>query len=126
MAPWGRDLAKPMLAEAVRRAGVTWEAVSVDLQAGLGRLWLAVDDGQPIAAMVTKLGDDGVYECWLAGGAGARRWVPTAVERICAWAWEIGAEKCRVWGRRGWMRLLPDWEFVGVEDGLVILELGRG
>lgn len=108
------------------RAGLSWADLEAELKRNHARIWLAVDDGSPIAALVTKLTEDGVYECWLAGGRAARAWVPVATQRICEWAWMIGAKKCRVWGRRGWMRLLPKWDFVGVEDGLVILECGRG
>jgi hypothetical protein len=35
----------------------------------------------------------------------------------------IGVKCLRLWGRKGWLRLLPHWTFCGVEDGLVILEL---
>jgi len=122
--PGWYGVAADLLQRALPVAGMEWGQVTARLNTGHARLWIAQDGNEAVAAIVTQLTTDDVYEAILAGGTRAREWVPAAVAAICAWAWQIGAVKCRVWGRPGWQRLLPDWSRVGVEDGLVILERG--
>jgi hypothetical protein len=124
-APWDFPAVAGMLAPVIAKAGATEAEVADKLNRYHAQLWRAVE-GETVAALVTQMTTDDVLECWLAGGRDARRWAGPACDAICAWGWKNGAAKCRVWGRKGWIRLLEGWEFVGMEDGLAILERGRG
>ena len=90
------------------------------------QLWLVDDGDEVIAALVTQMTIDDELECLLAGGCRAKDWATSAVEAITAWGFAHGAVLCRVWGRRGWCRLLKGWEFKGMENGLALLEMSRG
>lgn len=92
-----------LLDKAVKRDGHSWEDVERELDSLRSQLWLAVRD-RPVAAMVTKL-DGKTLEVWLAGGdvlSGALPFLETAI----AAAKEAGATNGRIWGRKGWERVL--------------------
>lgn len=95
-----------LLGNAATRGGYEWEEVEEALQSGTAQLWLAVEDG-PVAAMVTRM-DGQTLEVWLAGGAvlsGAVQFLETAI----AASREAGATDGRIWGRRGWERVLAPY-----------------
>ena len=69
------------------------------------QLWTAQDNGQIKAAMVTTLQDE---HCLLlvAGGSEVQSWMQwlPVVEQ---WAKGCGVKEMRIYGRRGWLKVLP-------------------
>lgn len=76
----------------------------------------------PVAALVTQMTVDDVFECLLAGGTRAREWAGVAERRLAQFAAENGSQRLRIWGRHGWRRVFPHWSVMGEADGLLILE----
>ena len=88
------------------------------LDARTMQLW-AVHDGNRIEAIaVTKI------ETWptglkegaviLTAGGDVHSWISDLVATLEAWASEAGCKLGRVNGRKGWQRLLPDYQWSGV------------
>lgn len=95
-----------MLDRAVVRGGNDWDEVEAALEDRRAQLWLATDP-DPVAAMVTRM-DGTTLEVWLAAGAvlsGAAPFLETAIRA----AREVGATNGRIWGRRGWDRVLRQY-----------------
>jgi len=102
---------------AMQRGGHDWVELADDLDSGGACLW-RVDD---IAWLVTRPDDAGVIEAIAAGGRQAARWARPIEAAIRAHPAHQG-RRLRIWGRHGWRRYFPDWELVGVEGGMSILE----
>ena len=105
------------LESAMQRGGHDWQAVIDDLDSGGACLW-RVDD---TAWLVTRPDDDGVIEAIAAGGKQASEWAKPIEAAIRAHPAHQG-RRLRIWGRHGWRRYFPDWELVGIENGMSILE----
>lgn len=102
---------------AIERGGHCWGAIARELQTGEACLWRAGD----LAWLITRPDDEGVIEAIAAGGRRASEWARPIEQAIRAHPAHAG-RKLRIWGRHGWRRHFPDWELVGVENGMSILE----
>jgi hypothetical protein len=103
----------PLIRAAMERGAITDFAVVADAAlAGRALVWIAWDGTQIKAAAVTQLSTvGGARFCTIVacGGAGRREWLPllAGLERYAR------AENCnamRIFGRRGWERLLSDYK----------------
>lgn len=106
-----------LLDRAVTKGGNRWEDVSRDLRSGLAQLWLATEQQEPVAAMVTRIDGD-TLEVWLAGGAVLKGCVPfleTAIEA----SKQAGTTNGRLSGRKGWERVLKPYGWQPRGDDLV-------
>lgn len=112
----------PLLQTVIARGGHDWAEICRKVDEQHCQIWLAVTD-RPIAALITQATTENVLECLIAGGTDAKLWAGVSEGRLSAFASENGLNRLRIWGRKGWARLFPHWERVGVEDGYLILEL---
>lgn len=112
----------PLLAKVIERGGHNWDEICRKIDEKHCQLWLVVTD-RPIAALVTQCTVDDELEILIAGGESAASWVAIAERDIGGFARANGLKLMRIWGRKGWMRLLPHWTVMGVEDDLVIIEV---
>ena len=97
-----RDLLEPALLEG------TWQEVEDAVAIQNAQLWIA--DG---AALVSRK-DGNILEIWLCGGRVLNRLEP-CLDTIGRAAYEVGMEKMRITGRKGWFRHLLKWGWV--QDG---------
>jgi hypothetical protein len=117
--PFGIDLWNQLgelLDASVRRGGNDWTDVAEALCEQRAQLWIEERDGQPIAAMITRLDGD-TFEVWLAGGKVINA-IPHLETAISAAA-ETGASNGRITGRRGWARALRSYGWTAQGDDLV-------
>jgi len=87
-----------------------------DLFEGDGLLWCAVVDGDIQAAAVTVLcrtDRNLVCNITAVGGENRERWFDL-LEEIEDWAKQEGAAKMRIFGRKGWLRLLKNYRAASV------------
>lgn len=105
------------LKKAAARGGHHWSEVEHKLANSHAQVWTT-----PYSALICQMTVDDVYECWLAAGTRWREWAHEADEIIPRVAKELGATRCRIWGRKGWARVFPHWQQMGIEDGMTILE----
>lgn len=110
------DEVRGLLDRAVVRGEHDWGEVEQALESKTAQLWLTVSD-RPVAAMVTRL-DGKTLEVWLAGGAVLSGSVPFLEIAIEA-SREAGATDGRIWGRRGWDRVLKPYGWQRDGDFLV-------
>jgi hypothetical protein len=110
----------PMLELAVKRApGYAPGArpdVLVRLIAGDAQLWAILEDGKPVAAVVTQItfapsaaeGPGPEKRCllWLIGGGRVREWAADFLGQIEAWARTWGCVAIWGAGRSGWSRIV--------------------
>lgn len=103
----------PMIREAVVRGGLGCFAdVQNDVLDGRNLLWI-VWDGTAIrsAAITALITSDADKACVIlaCGGNGVRDWIDCIAE-IEAYARAERCDRMRLFGRRGWARLLPDYK----------------
>jgi hypothetical protein len=105
--------ALPLIAAAMKRGGITDLAdVERAVLAGHALVWIAWNGAAIKAAAVTQLSTvNGERMCTIVacGGSNGKEWLPllAGLERYAK------AEDCkamRIFGRRGWERLLPDYK----------------
>lgn len=111
-----------LLEKVIERGGHSWPEICRKVDEHHAQIWLVVTD-KPIAALITQATTENVLECLIAGGTDAKLWARAAEGRLTSFASENGLNRLRIWGRKGWARVFPHWERVGVEDGYLILEL---
>jgi hypothetical protein len=111
------EAAMQALDPAMTRGGHDWVEVIDELDSGQACLWRA--DG--LAWLITRPDNAGVIEAIAAGGKKAGQWAKLIEQAIRAHPAHKG-RRLRIWGRHGWRRYFPDWELVGVENGMSILE----
>lgn len=75
-----------------------------------------------MAAATARLTDAGHGEIILCGGSEAKEWAMPLADRICDWFQAEGMTAARIYGRRGWARLLKDWRIIGCENGFTGFE----
>jgi hypothetical protein len=113
---WGE--AGPLIARAVeRQSDYTLGDVRALLDTADAQLWVARDKGVMIGAVVTKVYDfpqGRTVQVWLCGGSDFDSWGIAILVVIEGWAREIGASKVRIAGRKGWVRMLRDYEQTSV------------
>jgi hypothetical protein len=105
--------ASPLIRHAIERGGLSRFAdVERDVLMGTALLWLAWDGRAIAAAAVTQIAaTDRGKVCVLVacGGLHMRRWLPL-LGAIEAYARTEGCELVRIFGRKGWARVLPEYE----------------
>ena len=76
------------------------------------QLWIAVDDQEILAAMVTQIVSyprKRILRIIAIGGGEMDRWLPF-LPGLEEWALENGATALECWGRKGWLKILEDWK----------------
>lgn len=108
----GWAIAAPLLKPAMKRGGLYRFA---DLERGVlygnSLLWLVLEEGSAIAAVVTDLlltDDEKLCFITACGGSRMRRWLPL-IAKIEAYARAERCTRVRILGRRGFARLLEDY-----------------
>lgn len=89
----------------------SFSSVESDVLSGNALLWLVWDDPVVLAAVVTQLivkDDRKICVIMACGGEDAQKWVHL-IQKIEAYARAEGCESVKIIGRKGWMRLLPDY-----------------
>lgn len=115
--------ARNLIKEAVRRAPlIDFVTVESNVLAGRLVLWLAFVGLTVAAAAITELVEqNGRKVCLLVacGGQGRERWLSSLAE-IEAYAKVEGCSQMRIGGRKGWERVLKDYEarYVTLEKDL--------
>jgi len=75
-------------------------------------LWVAVEDGVMIAAVVSEFviyPRKKIMRIVSLGGKGVDRWLEKLYAVIEATALSVGCTGLEAWGRKGWERKLKDW-----------------
>jgi hypothetical protein len=91
----------------LRRGGgdITLQRIESELACGLMLLWLGVDGKNIVSAGVTQLTDDKI--CTLVAYGGRRE--DHLLETIEHYARDEGCKRLRIYGRKGWQRVLPHY-----------------
>jgi hypothetical protein len=104
--------ARPLIAAAMRRGGISdFSGVERDVLGGSALLWLGWDGQEIVAAAVTELAlIHGRKVCTIVacGGRARRRWLHLLAE-LETFARREGCQATRMYARRGWTRVLPDY-----------------
>ena len=104
--------ARPLIVAAMRRGAISdFSGVERDVLDGRALLWLAWDGQEIAAAAVTELSQvHGRKLCTIVacGGRMRRRWLHLIAE-LETFARREGCEATRMYARRGWIRVLPDY-----------------
>lgn len=118
-------LARDFIKRAVERVGLSdFEVIESEVLDGEQLLWLAWSEGSPptveAAATTQLVSANGQLICVIVccGGRDRRRWLGF-LEQIEAYARAEGAVKTRIYGRKGWERVLE-----GYRSKCVVLERG--
>lgn len=105
--------AAPLLQSACRRTGLNAFAdLEADIRARRSLLWIAWNGEAIEAAAATVLirSDTGkVCIITACGGGGIKRWLPL-ISGIEAYARNEGCARVRIYGRKGWQRVLEGFE----------------
>ena len=103
---------RPLLEDACRRTGLNAFAdFEADILAGRSLVWIAWHGNTIEAAAATVLinSDLGkVCVITLCAGRGMRRWLKLT-ERIETYARDEGCARVRIFGRKGWLRVLEGY-----------------
>lgn len=110
----------PMLARAVRFTPDKPDVLARLLD-GSAQLWAIIEDGRPIAAIVTEITTvpDRWCRLWLVAGERVAAWVHGFLDRVEAWARACGCIGLWASGREGWARLARrlGWRREGSDAG---------
>jgi hypothetical protein len=106
-------LARPLILAAMQRGGISdFAEIESAVLAGTNLLWLALDDHTIHAAAVTALhrvNGDTLCTIVACGGRDHARWLALK-STLEDFARAEGCRAIRLLGRRGWARLLPDYQ----------------
>lgn len=106
-----------LLRAAILRTGLSdWQEIEDSVLDGDALLWFAWDGHKIIAAASTSLSKpNGRLICTLTacGGENMKQWFPL-LEKIEAYARDEGCDCVRVYGRKGWLRALKDYQMTNV------------
>jgi len=75
------------------------------------QLWVAVEQRQVIAAMVTQIipyPRKKVLRIIAIGGSGMERWI-SFLPKVEQFARNLECDSLEAWGRKGWKKILTDW-----------------
>lgn len=104
--PWLKDVEKLVSGK------LTYPQLIDGIYHGRAQLWLVKRDA-PVAAIVTEiLTYPSVRYCHVmivSGGGNAKEWHRPVIEQIEGWAKRQGCDKVEMYGRKGWLRLLPEY-----------------
>ena len=97
-----------------------------DLITGASQLWTAwaSDSRSPMAVCLTHISDsDGRFVCVsMLAGKDVRRWARVLEAAIAEFARTENCQSVRFAGKRGWLRILPTYKFIGIERGHSVFE----
>ena len=94
------------------RGEATLEDYYEHLSTGDMQLWLAVDKKNILACMVTQIApypSKRVLSIIAIGVVERERWIQFLPD-VVHWALNMGCTSLEVWGRKGWLKILRDWE----------------
>ena len=118
-APTYWPLAEKLISAAACKQNLSdFAALTNDVLHGRALLWLVGDIDQHYrirAAVVTQIiGSNANKYCTIVacGGEGRRDWLPL-LGQIEDYAKREGCAAMRIYGRRGWARVLPDYKIIG-------------
>lgn len=104
---------RPSLEAACCRTGLNaFSDIEADVLAGRSLLWVAWDGHaiEAVAATVLINSEIGkVCVITVCGGRGMKRWLPL-IGQIENYARNEGSARVRIYGRRGWLRVLDGYE----------------
>jgi hypothetical protein len=106
----------PLLKAAITRTNLDrFDEIERDVLSGRGLLWLAWSDHVEAAATTILTETDAQRVCILTacGGRDMKRWLPL-LETIEAYAKAEGCDRLRLFGRRGWQRMLQNYRVSNV------------
>lgn len=112
--------AAPWIAEGLTAArDMNAAGIVGDLASAETSLWLVLDAGQVCGAFLTSIvemdGEECVFVACL-GGDGLHRWARKLADTIIDYCREVYAPKGRFYGRKAYLRLLPDCTVIGSKD----------
>lgn len=103
----------PLLKAACHRTKLNaFEDIEADILAGRSLLWMAWNGRTVEAAAATILiNSEAGRVCIITvcGGSDMRRWLPL-IEQIETYAKHEGCKRVRIYGRKGWLRVLDGYE----------------
>ncbi len=103
-------LARFMILRGINHSGLTdFASIEADVLAGRAWLWIAYDLEKIHAAAVTEVSRFGVMTIVSCGGKNLKKFLPL-LKQIEFHAKQIGCVAMLIIGRKGWTRLLPDYE----------------
>jgi hypothetical protein len=76
------------------------------------QLWVAVNDGDIIASMVSQIipyPRKQVLRIISIAGKGVEQWMQF-LPMVEDWALSVGCTSLECWGRKGWLKILKDWK----------------
>jgi hypothetical protein len=76
------------------------------------QLWVALDDGDIIASMVSQIipyPRKQILRIIAIAGKGVEQWMQF-LPMVEDWALSVGCTSLECWGRKGWLRVLKDWK----------------
>lgn len=87
-------------------------------------LWIAIEDGQVIGAVTSRLTVDGVAEVKNIAGVQIGKWLKQIDEQIEDWARCHACPLMVSRGRKGWIPIVRKWGWqkVGEENSLTLFE----
>lgn len=115
VAAW--QLARDHVYSAMDRVGLQdARDVEFDVLSGAALLWLAIDEKDVIGAGATRLLEEyGERVCEIiAWGATDQARCTPLLEVLEKYARDEGCQRCRIIGRRGWERMLPEYKPLAV------------
>ena len=104
-------LARDLIRAAIERTGLSeFEDIERSILAGDQLLWLAISDHIEAAAAthLTKTKDRPICTLTACSGHDRERWLPL-MARIEKYAKDEGAKCMRIYGRKGWSRVLDGY-----------------
>jgi hypothetical protein len=106
----------PLLKAAILRTNLDrFSEIERDVLSGQSLLWLAWSDHVEAAATTILTETDAERVCVLTacGGRDMKRWLPL-LEIIEAYARAEGCDRLRLFGRRGWQRMLENYRVTNI------------
>ena len=94
------------------RGEATLEDYYENISTGDMQLWVAVSKNEVLACMVTQIApypSKRVLRIIALGGVEMERWIEFLPD-IEHWAMNMGCTSLEAWGRKGWLKILRDWE----------------
>jgi len=109
-------LVAPLLKAAITRTNLDrFSDIERDVLSGRSLLWLAWSDHVEAAATTILTETDAERICVLTacGGRDMKRWLPL-LEIIEAYARAEGCSRLRIFGRKGWQRMLENYRVTNI------------
>ena len=87
--------------------------VRLDLNAAQAQAWVLGDRAGVVITRIENFHDTRWGLIWIAAGEGIEH-APSVLEPIEAWFKSMGCSRVEISGRKGWERILPDYDFKAV------------